>query len=704
MNAPGLNALALMPGASAGSTPSGDTRLLNRELGILAFNERVLALAENPGEPLLERLRFVTIVSSNLDELFEIRVAELKEIVYAGKSEAATARASIAAITERTRRLLDRQYRLLNEVLLPEMAAQGIVFHPSKDWTDAQQHWAELTFLSEIEPLLTPIALDRAHPFPQILNKSLNFVVELEGTDAFGRKADIAIVQAPRALPRILSVPLSVSGAPHGLMLLTSVVQGFVARLFPGMVIRSLNQFRVTRNSDLFVDEEEVTDLRTALQGELPQRQFGDSVRLEVSAGCPESVIARLLTVFELSETDCFRVNGPVNLSRLSQVIDLVDRDDLKYPGFTPAVPASIRDGDLFAAIRRQDILLHHPYESFAPVLDFLRSAAIDPQVVAIRQTVYRTGADSALMDSLVRAARAGKEVTVVVELMARFDEETNINWAAQLEQAGAHVVYGVVGHKTHAKMAMVIRREQGLLKRYVHLGTGNYHPRTARLYEDFGLFTADPTICADVHEIFRRLTGIGQGADLAALLQAPFTLHKTVLSSIARETHEALQGRRGYLAAKINALLDAEVIEALYAASQAGVKVDLIVRGVCALRPGIAGLSENIRVRSIVGRFLEHSRVYYFWNAGQQDVWLSSADWMERNFHRRVETAFPIRDRKLKRRVILEAINEQLADNTSAWLMDSNGGYSPRRRSKLPRNSQQRLLARLRACNQSSV
>ncbi len=704
MNAPGLNALALMLGSFAGLPPAGGTRLLDRELGILAFNERVLALAENPGEPLLERLRFVTIVSSNLDELFEIRVAELKEIDFAGKAEAATARASIAAITERTRRLLERQYRLLNDVLLPEMAAQGIVFHPSKDWTDAQQQWAELTFLSEIEPLLTPIALDRAHPFPQILNKSLNFVVELEGTDAFGRKADIAIVQAPRALPRILSVPQSVSGAPHGLMLLTSVVQGFVARLFPGMLIRSLNQFRVTRNSDLFVDEEEVTDLRTALQGELPQRQFGDSVRLEVSAGCPESVIARLLTVFELSETDCFRVNGPVNLSRLSQVLDLVDRDDLKYPGFAPAVPTSIRDGDLFAAIRRQDILLHHPYESFAPVLDFLRSAAIDPQVVAIRQTVYRTGADSALMDSLVKAARAGKEVTVVVELMARFDEETNINWAAQLEQAGAHVVYGVVGHKTHAKMAMVIRREQGVLKRYVHLGTGNYHPRTARLYEDFGLFTADPTICADVHEIFRRLTGIGQGADLAALLQAPFTLHKTVLSSIARETHEALQGRRGYLAAKVNALLDAEVIEALYAASQAGVKVDLIVRGVCALRPGIAGLSENIRVRSIVGRFLEHSRVYYFWNAGKQDVWLSSADWMERNFHRRVETAFPIRDRKLKRRVILEAINEHLADNTSAWLMDSNGGYSRRRRSKVLRNSQQRLLARLTACNQFST
>ncbi len=696
MNVPSKTDITPPTGETSSIVQPGAPRLLNRELGILAFNERVLALAENPREPLLERLRFNTIVSSNLDELFEIRVAELKEIVYAGKGEAVSARSSIAAIANRTRLLLDRQYRLLNEVLLPEMAAQGIVFHPSNSWADNLRDWAEKVFLSEIEPLLTPIALDRAHPFPQILNKSLNFVVELEGTDDFGRKADIAVVQAPRALPRILSVPQSVSGAPHGLMLLTSVVQGFVARLFPGMVIRSLNQFRVTRNSDLFVDEEEVTDLRTALQGELPQRHFGDSVRLEVTAGCPEAVVARLLAIFELTETDCFRVAGPVNLSRLSQVLDLVDRDDLKYPVFTAAVPVSIREGDLFAAITKQDILLHHPYESFTPVLDFLRSAASDPQVVAIRQTVYRTGADSALMDSLVRAARAGKEVSVVVELMARFDEETNINWAARLEEAGAHVVYGVVGHKTHAKMAMVIRREQGVLKRYVHLGTGNYHPRTARVYEDFGLFTADPIICADVHEIFRKLTGIGQGTALKSLLQAPFTLHHTVLSSIAREVEEAKAGRKAYLAAKVNALLDAQVIDALYAASQAGVKIDLIVRGVCALRPGIAGLSENIRVRSIVGRFLEHSRVYYFWNGGKKDVWLSSADWMERNFHRRVETAFPIHDKKLKRRVILEAINEHLADNVLAWLMDSNGGYSKRRRSKIARNCQQRLLAHL--------
>ncbi len=696
MNVPSLNKVSLPGGETPRIFQPSAPRLLNRELGILAFNERVLALAENPNEPLLERLRFNTIVSSNLDELFEIRVAELKEIVFAGKAEAVAARSSIAAIANRTRLLLDRQYRLLNEVLLPEMAEQGIVFHPSNAWSEAVRDWAEQTFLSQIEPLLTPIALDRAHPFPQILNKSLNFVVELEGTDDFGRKADIAVVQAPRALPRILSVPTSISGVPHGLMMLTSVMLGFVSRLFPGMVIRSMNQFRVTRNSDLFVDEEEITDLRTALQGELPQRQFGDSVRLEVSSGCPESVVARLLTVFELTETDCFRVDGPVNLSRLSQVLDLVDRDDLKYPAFTPAIPASIRDRDLFESIRKQDILLHHPYESFTPVVDFLRSAASDPLVVAIRQTVYRTGSDSALMESLVKAAHAGKEVTVVVELMARFDEETNINWAARLEEAGAHVVYGVVGHKTHAKMAMVIRREDGVLKRYVHLGTGNYHPRTSRLYEDFGLFTDDPVICADVHEVFRKLTGIGQGASLTALLQAPFTLHQSVLASIAREIDEAKAGRKGYLAAKVNALLDADVIDALYAASEAGVKIDLIVRGVCALRPGIAGLSENIRVRSIVGRFLEHSRVYYFWNGGKQDVWLSSADWMERNFHRRVETAFPIRDRKLKRRVILEAIKEPLADNTSAWLMDSNGGYARRRRGKVLRNSQQRLLSRL--------
>ncbi len=679
------------PGADA-------TRLLDRELGILAFNERVLAQAEDPGQPLLERLRFVTIVSNNLDELFEVRVAELKEVAQADVGESANARGALARIAQRARQLVDRQYRLLNEVLVPAMAAEGIVFHLSTTWTDAQRQWAEAIFDAEIEPLLTPIALDPAHPFPRILNKSLNFIVELDGQDAFGRRAGIAVVQAPRALPRLLQVPSEISEAPHGLMLLTSIVQGFVGRLFPGLEVRSVHQFRVTRNSELFVDDEEVTDLRAALQGELPQRHYGDEVRLEVSAGCPRGVVERLLREFGLSNDDCYPVNGSVNLNRLSAVLDLVDLPDLKYPTFEPAVPAAFAGKDLFAAIGKADVLLHHPYESFVPVMDFLSSAARDPRVVAIKQTVYRTGADSALMESLVHAASAGKEVTVVVELMARFDEEANINWAARLEQAGAHVVYGVVGHKTHAKLAMVVRREQGRLRRYVHLGTGNYHPRTARLYEDFGLFTADEDICADVQEVFRRLTGLGRAGPLRQLLQSPFTLHDHVLASIRRETEAARAGQRAYIAAKVNALLSSTVIDALYEASRAGVKVDLVVRGVCALRPGVPGLSENIRVRSIVGRFLEHSRVYYFWNGGRKDVWLASADWMDRNLLRRVEVAFPVRERALKARVIREAIDEHLQDNASAWVMDADGGYTQRRPRGPGRVSQQRLLALLTA------
>lgn len=676
-------------------------RLLNRELGILAFNERVIAQAEDDDVPLLERLRFLTIVSNNLDEFFEIRVAEIQQLLLAGR-ESGGLRENLAAIHERARKLVARQYANLNEVILPRLAQKGVVIHTRVDWSDAQRRWAQGVFETEVEPLLTPIALDPAHPFPRILNKSLNFVVELHGRDAFGRRAGVAIVQAPRALPRILRVPGAISGAPHGMMPLTSIVQGFVDRLFPGLTVRAVYQFRLTRNSELFVDEEEVTDLRVALKGGLLQRHYGDEVRLEVSADISESLKSRLLREFELGEDDCYRVDGPVNLVRLQQVIDLADAPALKYPPFVPSVPAALRDKDLFAAIRKGDILLHHPYESFEPVRDFLASAARDPDVVAIRQTVYRTGADSELMQALIDAAQAGTEVTVVVELMARFDEETNINWASRLEHAGAHVVYGVVGHKTHAKMAMVVRRETvkgtTVLRRYVHLGTGNYHSRTAALYEDFGLFTANEEICADVHEVFMRLTGVGQRGTLRQLVQAPFTLHEMVLASIRRETAHAKAGRKAYLAAKVNALLEKSVIDALYEASNAGVKIDLIVRGVCALRPGVTGLSENIRVRSIVGRFLEHSRVYYFLDGGKKNVWLSSADWMDRNLYRRVEVAFPVRDRRLKERVIDEAIRVHLRDNVGAWKMNGDGSYA-RRRSRAKQYSAQRtLLARLGA------
>jgi len=669
---------------------------------MLAFNERVLAQAEDSSLPLLERLRYLTIVSNNLDELFEVRVAELQELMLADpmtQLDSGPVSEALSLVAERARALVDRQYQLLNQTLLPALAGEGIRILMSTDWTERQRAWAEKVFLDQIEPLLTPIALDPAHPFPRILNKSLNFVIELEGKNAFGRPADIVILQAPRVLPRVIRVPRVIAGAPHGLMLLTSVVTGFVERLFPGLAVKSVNQFRVTRNSELFVDEEEITDLRQALHTELSQRQYGDEVRLEVSSGMGERVLQRLLREFDLQMQDCYRVEGPVNLVRLQQVIDLVDRPELKFPPFEPGLPPALRGSDLFAAIRRQDILLHHPYESFAPVTEFLKSAATDPQVVAIKQTIYRTGADSVLMEALVAAARAGKEVTVVLELMARFDEEANINWARRLEEVGAHVIYGVVGHKTHAKMTLLMRRENGSLKRYAHLGTGNYHPRTARLYEDFGLFTADADVCADVHEVFRRLTGTGQAGPLRCLLQAPFTLADHILRAIAREAEIARAGRKATIAAKVNALLEPHVIEALYAASQAGVKIDLIVRGVCALRPGVPGLSENIRVRSIVGRFLEHSRIYHFHADGANEVWLSSADWMGRNLHRRVEVAFPVRDRRLKARVLSEGIAVHLRDNVMAWTMDADGHYT-RRKPRGPRRivSQHHLLDKLAA------
>ncbi|NBW44094.1 MAG: polyphosphate kinase 1 [Betaproteobacteria bacterium] len=672
--------------------------LLNREQGLLAFNERVLAQADGDQVPLLERLRYLTIVSSNLDEFFEIRVSGLHEVAQVDDASATEARASLDAISARVNRLVGRQYALLNDALIPQLAQEGIVFHASTTWTDAHREFAHTIFQSEIEPLLTPIALDPAHPFPRILNKSLNFIVELDGQDAFGRRAGIAIVQAPRALPRLIRVPEEISGHPNGLMLLTSVVQGFVGNLFPGMNVRAVHQFRVTRNSDLFVDEEDITDLRRALQGELPSRHYGDAVRLEVSAGIGEEPLSRLLQEFELKPQDCYQVHGPVNLVRLAQVLDQVDRPDLKFPSFAPGLPGWLKQKDLFSAIRKGDVMVHQPYESFAPVMDFLSSAAIDPKVMAIKQTIYRTGVDSALMEALIAAAKAGKEVTVVVELMARFDEEANLNWAARLEQVGAHVVYGVVGHKTHAKMALITRREADGLRMYAHLGTGNYHPRTAKLYEDFGLFTANRAICADVHEIFRRLTGLGAAGALNHLWQAPFTLHQNVIAGIERETEHARAGKSARITAKMNSLLEPTVIAALYAASQAGVRIDLIIRGVCALRPGVPGQSENIVVRSIIGRFLEHSRVFRFWNDGQDEVWLSSADWMDRNFFRRVEIAFPILDEKLKARVIEEALEEHLADNTSAWLMGSDGAYQRLQPEGEKQVSQLRLLSRMGA------
>jgi len=676
---------------------------INREVGLLEFNRRVLAQAEDFRIPLLERLKYLCIVSSNLDEFFEIRVAGLKEQIKVGSVSTAPDGLDPANILRKVcaqaHQIIDRQYQLLNDDLLPALALQGIRFLRRTHWNETQQAWIKDYFMREVMPVLTPIGLDPSHPFPRVLNKSLNFTVELQGKDAFGRNSAKAIVQAPRMLPRTIKLPSDISGCEHGFVFLSSILHAHVGELFTGMEVIGCYQFRVTRNSDLFVDEEEMKNLRVSLQGELPQRNFGNAVRIEIADNCSPEMVDFLLHQFDLKKDDLYLVHGPVNLVRLMDIPSQVERDDLKFAPFVAGLPIDLqkKGADIFKLLRKNDVLLHHPYQSFKPVIDFIQQAASDPAVVAIKQTVYRTGADSALMEALIAAARGGKEVTVVVELLARFDEEANINWAGRLEDAGAHVVYGVVGHKTHAKMLMVVRREEKKLRRYVHLGTGNYHPRTARLYTDFGLFTSNEEVCADVNEIFVQLTGLGKANQLNHLWQSPFTLHSQVINSIRNETKLAKAGKRGHIIAKMNALLEPETIMALYEASQAGVKVDLIVRGVCALRPGVPGLSDNIRVRSIIGRFLEHTRIFYFRNDLAHDVYLASADWMDRNFFRRIEACFPLLDPKLKKRVIEEGLKIYLKDNSQSWEMDCNGGWHRlTTRSKAITNAQVELLQSL--------
>lgn len=672
---------------------------LNRELSLLAFNERVLAQAEDPGVPLLERLKFICIVSSNLDEFFEVRVAELKELIALGSSsvgaDGLSARQTFRDVAPRAHVLVEKQYETLNQAILPQLADQGICFLRRTHWSEEQTAWIRAYFFRELMPVLTPIGLDPAHPFPRVLNKSLNFAVELSGRDAFGRNSGAAVVQAPRSLPRVIRMPEEIAGCEYGFVFLSSILHAHVGELFAGMTVQGCYQFRVTRNSDLFVDEEETKNLREALQGELPHRHYGNAVRLEVADNCSPEMADFLLAQFNLGREDFYQVNGLVNLVRLMQIPDQVDRPDLKFPLFIPGLPSQLtKPGDVFSAVRQGDILLHHPFQSFQPVIDFIRQAADDPQVLAIRQTVYRTGTDSMLMQALIVAAQTGKEVTVVVELMARFDEEANINWAAKLEEAGAHVVYGVVAHKTHAKMALVVRREDAKLRRYAHLGTGNYHARTARLYTDFGLLTCNEDICADVNEIFTQLTGLGKASRLKHLWQAPFTLHSQVIAAIKREAEHARNGLPATIIAKMNALLEPEVIRALYEASQVGVKIELIVRGACALKPGMPGLSENIRVRSVIGRFLEHTRIFYFRDNGAEHVYLSSADWMDRNFFRRIEACFPVLEPRLKKRVIAEGLKPYLKDNQQTWEMDHQGTYHRRiRRRARPYVAQQALL-----------
>lgn len=655
---------------------------INRELSLLEFNRRVLDLAKDPGMPLLERLRFLCISSTNLDEFFEIRVSGLKQQIALGISTSSADGLSASDQLERisvlAHTLVDDQYHTFNDTLVPALAEQGIRFVRRTHWRSEQADWIKRYFNRELLPVLSPLGLDPSHPFPRTLNKSLNFVVTLEGKDAFGRDSGVAIVQAPRSLPRLIKLPDDISHCQYGFVFLSSIIHAHVGDLFPGMRTTGCYQFRVTRNSDLFVDEEEIDDLLRALEGELPSRNFGEAVRLEVADNCTSNTAEYLLQQFGLGPSDLYQVNGPVNLNRLLAVIDLVDRNDLKFPPFTPVLPSPFQPGNqYFDALDRTDVLLHHPFESFNPVIEFIRQAAHDPEVLAIKQTLYRAGADSRIVGFLVEAARAGKEVTVVVELRARFDEAANIELASRLQDAGAHVVYGVVGYKTHAKMTMIVRRHKGRVRRYIHLGTGNYHAGTARHYTDFGLFTADKVIGEDVHKIFQQLTGLGRVSRPKKLLQAPFNLHKGMLSRIGRETSAAREGRPARIIARMNALIDPQIIQALYQASQSGVSIDLIVRGVCCLRPGVLGVSENIRVRSVLGRFLEHSRVFYFQNdGGEPEIFCSSADWMPRNFFRRVESAFPIEDRRLAQRVFYEGLELYLKDNAQAWELHSDGKY----------------------------
>lgn len=673
--------------------------MLNRELALIEFNRRVLAQAEDSSLPLLERLKFLGIVSSNMDEFFEVRVSWLKGVDQLTPErvlpDGSTARQTLEQVSLAARSLVTRQYQILREEIFPALRKEGIIFFRRSEWSPEQAEWVREFFFRELMPILTPIGLDPSHPFPRLLNKSLNFAVELEGKDAFGRQSSIAIVQAPRILPRVIELPPHLSNGRYGFVFLSSILHAHVQELFLGMTVKGCYQFRVTRNSELNVEEEDLKNLRTALQGELRHRHFGEAVRLEISDAFPQHMEEFLLTQFALLPRDLYRVDGPVNLVRLMPVHELVNRPDMKYPPFQPSWPSQLpkKGGDLFTTIRRGDILLHHPYQSFEPVIDLLLSAATDPQVVAIKMTVYRTGTDSVLMESLIAAARAGKQVTVVVELMARFDEEANISWASRLEDVGAHVVYGVFGYKIHAKMLMVVRREDNMLRRYVHLGTGNYHPRTARQYTDFGLMTCDEQIASDVNDIFIQITGLGHAGELQVLYQSPFTLHDMIMHAIEQEIEHAQAGRPARIIAKMNSLLEPQVVEALYRASQAGVKIQLIVRGVCALRPGIHGVSDNITVRSIVGRFLEHERVYYFQNDGQENVFLASADWMGRNFFRRIETCIPIRNAKLKRQIIKESLRLYLQDNVDAWEMSGDGSYRHKHSNSHPRCAQMLLL-----------
>ena len=681
---------------------SGSELYLNRELAALEFNFRVLSQARDPRVPLLERMRFLCISSNNLDKFFELRVAVLRQhLLYGDARPGADGLAPtevLARIRERSLELITAQYHTWKKELAPALANEGVRFLTREHWTDIQKRWLLGYFRNEILPVLSPLGLDPAHPFPRILNKSLNIIVLLDGHDAFGREGHLALVRAPRSLPRLIHLPDEVAKGPNDFVFLAGLLQQFSDDMFPGFTVKDSYQFRVTRNSELTIEEEDVEDLANALTEELFGRGYARPVRLEVAENCPKSIADFLISNFGLSEQDVYRNTGPVNLHRVLSVYEQIDRPDLKYAPFTPRVsPSLVQHPNIFEAISQHDILLHQPYESFQAIMELLRQAAHDPQVLAIKQTLYRVGSDSPVVDQLIEAAHAGKDVSVVVELRARFEEAANIRLANRLQAAGVQVVYGVVGYKTHAKMLLVIRREHQTLHRYVHLSTGNYHQITSRLYTDIGLLTAHPEMGEDANKIFQQLSGLGSVVHLKHLLYSPFTLYKGLMQRIDREIDLAKNGQQGRVIAKINALNEQGMVEALYRASQAGVQIDLIVRGACTLRPGLPGISDTIRVRSIVGRFLEHSRVYWFGNGGKSELICASADWMERNLLHRIEIGFPILDPEIAQRVYAETLANYLVDNTDAWILDSGGHYHRLARANEPAYSAQRsLLAKL--------
>lgn len=651
----------------------------NRELSHLQFNKRVLEQAVDDNHPLLNRLLFCCIFSSNMDELFEIRVAGLNHQIKFGREtvgpDGQTPQKTLQKVDQFTHTMVQEQYHILNEILLPALEAENIRFLRRAEWDDGQTAWLRDYFEHEILPVINPIGLDPSHPFPRLVNKSLNFIVELEGKDAFGRETGMAIVPAPKSLPRMVKLPDDVSDGDE-LVFLSSIIHDHADQLFPGMSVKGCYQFRLTRNADFEIEHDDMEDLASVLKGELLSRRFGDAVRLELAQNCPQHLVDFLLRQFALTEGELYQVDGPVNLARMMSLPSLLDRPDLMYPSFAPGLPKPLKASkSILSVVTQRDILLHHPFQSFTPVVDLLREAAKDPGVVAIKQTLYRTGANSEVVAALVDAARRGKEVTAVIELRARFDEAENIELASRLQEAGAVVVYGVVGYKTHAKMILIVRREANGFRHYVHLGTGNYHAGNARLYTDYSFISSDDALGKDVHKIFQQLTGMGKVLKIKKLFHAPFTLHDRLLELIDREAENARAGLASGIIAKMNSLSEPKVIRALYRASQAGVKIQLIVRGICCLRPGVEGVSENISVRSIVGRFLEHTRVYCFHNNGKDEIYGSSADWMVRNLLNRVETCFPIEDKKLQQRVQQE-LGFYLEDNCQSWILDSDGDY----------------------------